>query len=557
MRVRIASVVAALAAATMPAPAVAAGDPVMPLAEVRAGMDCRALSVVRGTAPAEFRVAVIDVVRGDSPALGARILFRASGPAVDATGIGQGFSGSPIYCPDGRGGEAVIGAISEGIGEWGNHVALATPIEQILGVRPAAPPRARRADLLLRSARPLAAPLTIAGLSAPVRSAALAGARAAGFPLLAAPAGPATPYAPYDPLPGTSIAVAYSTGDLTLAAVGTVSYRDGDSLWAFGHELEAGGRRSLPLLDAYVYTVVANPLGSEDLTTYKLASAGRTVGTLSRDGLAAVAGRVGPVPATIPLRARARDTTNGRTHTIRSRVADERAVGLGSQLGMVASFAAADVAASAMGANPPSPTTRMCVRVAVAKRPQPLRFCQRYFDSFGPFEDLSSALGMVTGYKFGPLGIRSVDVGLQVRPRVREAFVVGVRAPDRVRPGERIRVALTLRMSRAGLKRISFPMRVPRAARPGRRVLTVRGRNPGGGGLAEFFSVLLGGGGGKGGGGPARSVPELAARFAAFGEPDGVSATFAPKGRGPVVYRGGELLIRGRSETAVVVERRD
>ena len=54
-----------------------------------------------------------------------------SGPAVDETGIGPGFSGSPVIC-DGRN----AGAISEGLGEYGNHVALATPIEEMLRDRP-------------------------------------------------------------------------------------------------------------------------------------------------------------------------------------------------------------------------------------------------------------------------------------------------------------------------------------------------------------------------------------------------------------------------------------
>ena len=62
----------------------------MRLAEVRAGMKCTGLSVVRGTAISEFDVEVIDVISGDSAAPGARILIRVSGPAVDATGVGPG-----------------------------------------------------------------------------------------------------------------------------------------------------------------------------------------------------------------------------------------------------------------------------------------------------------------------------------------------------------------------------------------------------------------------------------------------------------------------------------
>ena len=156
----------AIAIAIAMAPATAgAAEPIMKLSEVRAGMECSALSVIRGTVPSEFRISVIDVLSGEPETIGARILFRASGPAVDATGIGPGFSGSPIYCPDASGASRLAGAISEGLGQYGNHVALATPIEEMLGVRPVAP-RARPAAALLRSARPIASPMTVSGLSA-------------------------------------------------------------------------------------------------------------------------------------------------------------------------------------------------------------------------------------------------------------------------------------------------------------------------------------------------------------------------------------------------------
>src|SRR5829696_4083380 len=102
MRVRIALTTVGIAVAIAPT-AVQAADPVMKLADVHAGMRCTALSVIQGTTPSRFDVAVLDVLRGDPEASGPRILFRASGPAVDATGIGPGFSGSPIYCADAAG----------------------------------------------------------------------------------------------------------------------------------------------------------------------------------------------------------------------------------------------------------------------------------------------------------------------------------------------------------------------------------------------------------------------------------------------------------------------
>src|SRR5688500_12716513 len=83
-------------------PALAA-DPIMPLEDVERGMQCEGRSVFRGTAFETFDVEILDVIAQDPMGSGPVILFRASGPAVDDTGLGFGFSGSPIYCPDENG----------------------------------------------------------------------------------------------------------------------------------------------------------------------------------------------------------------------------------------------------------------------------------------------------------------------------------------------------------------------------------------------------------------------------------------------------------------------
>ena len=87
-------------------------------------MRCTGLSVVRGTAISSFNVDVIDVVAGDASSDSPKILVRASGPAVDSTGIGFGFSGSPILCPDSSGVRRTAGAISETVNEYGNKTVL-------------------------------------------------------------------------------------------------------------------------------------------------------------------------------------------------------------------------------------------------------------------------------------------------------------------------------------------------------------------------------------------------------------------------------------------------
>src|SRR6478672_9573633 len=94
----------------------AQGGPIMPLSQVKPGMNCTGETVIQGTTISTFGVHVLDVVQ--DPTEGARILISVSGPAVAATGIAEGFSGSPVLCDDGGGTLRNIGAISEEIGQY-------------------------------------------------------------------------------------------------------------------------------------------------------------------------------------------------------------------------------------------------------------------------------------------------------------------------------------------------------------------------------------------------------------------------------------------------------
>src|SRR4051794_10262344 len=144
------------------APPAHARDPIMPPPPVPPGMHCTGYSVIRGTDISSFNVDIIDVTEDG-------ILFNASGPAVDETGIGEGFSGSPIYCKDSQGVARNIGAIAAGIGDYGNRKGLATPIEQMLAEPVVAPGQgAAAAPRRAARARPLLAPPTISGLSPPM-----------------------------------------------------------------------------------------------------------------------------------------------------------------------------------------------------------------------------------------------------------------------------------------------------------------------------------------------------------------------------------------------------
>ena len=502
---KLVAAAAALAFLLAAAPA-RAGDPIMPLAEVRAGMQCTGYSVVHGTDISAFAVQVLDVVDGGATGGGARILIEVSGPAVDATGIGPGFSGSPIFCPDAQGTARNIGAISESVGEYGGKVVLATPIEAILG-NPVDAPRATPARALGAAARPLAAPLTVSGLAPRVGAALQRAAARKGRAVLAVPAGPLGSFPVQTLRPGSAFGVGYATGDLALGAVGTVAYVDGDRVWGFGHQLDAVGARALALQDAYVFRVINSPLVLPPASgTYKLAAPGHTLGTLSNDALDAVAGRAGAPPPTVPVRVHATDLDTGARRTFSSSVADETEVGqpLGSSIvSLVAPLAMIQATGGVLGGSPARLTGRACFRIFVREAKQPFRFCNRYVtdsaDESGAgsvlaataADDIAQALSTIDAYTAGPAHVAGVESRLQVRRGQRQAFLNAVRLPRRARAGQHVRATLVLRLVRGGVLRRRVRLRLPDDLSPGRRRVAFLGSDVDGGPDDEIFAALI------------------------------------------------------------------
>jgi hypothetical protein len=534
-----------------------AADPIMPLSEVRSGMLCTGYSVVRGTEIASFDVEVLDVIADDALYGGARLLVRVSGPAVDATGVGPGFSGSPILCA-GRN----AGAISEGIGEYGNRVVLATPIESILGARPAVPAGARRAPGIARAARPLVGPLTVGGLSPRTRQLFVRAAARADRTVLVAPPGPQGGYPVQDLRPGAAVGAALSTGDVSLGAVGTVAYRDGDQIFAFGHALDGAGRRSLFLQDSYVFGVIGNPLGGVDFgaITYKLtASGGHPVGTVTNDALSAVTGTVGPPPASIPLHVTARMRGSGERVSLDARLANERELGYGAGFSLIAPLAASTATDRLLGSFQPSALT-VCTRFYVKQRRKPIGVCNPYFDAFTPLLDIATVSDMIDFFDLAPLDIRRASVRIAVRRGFESDVVVGAEAPRVVRPGSTIavRVKLRRRGGTGSTRTRTVRVRVPRDLRPGPRRLLIAGN---GNSAADegFFIEIVGellGFDEEFLGGPRepRTVAQLAEAVADVHRPLGIEARWRRRDR-TVVFESDEVLYEGRTRLTILVTR--
>ena len=590
---RILTLAAAVAALLVPAAPALAGDPTMPLSQVQAGMRCTGYSVIQGTTISAFDVHVLDVAAGEASGVG-NILVEVSGPAVDATGIGPGFSGSPIYCPDGAGVSRNIGAISQSVNEFGGKVALATSIEAIIGTpvdvprRPAttgkkaaaasaragAPKVSARMKWAMANAKPIRSPISVSGLSTSLSKTLTNAAAKAGQPVLAVPPGPLGSFPPQTLRPGSAVAVGYSNGDVRTSSVGTVAYVDGDRVWIFGHELEGNGRRALLLQDAYIFRIINNPVSLGALSgTYKLGASGHDLGTVSSDGFSAVAGRTGPLPHTVPVSAIARDEDSGTLRAVNASAADEAAVDLpsgGSWTSFVAPLAVSQAAGAALGSTPSRLTGEMCARITVSEIKKPLRFCNRYVSVAagqaddgsvtnavlsGAANDLGGALATIDAYTGKPPTVTGVNVLLKLRRGADQAFIRSVSLPARVRPGQRVRARVQLQRVRGERLTRTYTVRIPGSLGSGKERLRFVGTDADEGESA-FATILFGDeeeeneGGDPG---PA-TLDELAESVRSTQRWDGVSLRI---GRDRTrAFRDDDFRISGQAETTVRVVRR-
>ncbi|HSI84767.1 MAG: hypothetical protein ACAI35_26170 [Candidatus Methylacidiphilales bacterium] len=99
--------------------------------------------------------------------------------------------------------------------------------------------------------------------------------------------------------PGAPVATFFMTGSISLNAVGTLTWRDGNNVLGFGHPMMSHGHTDFPMGTAEIVTTIpsyARP--------FKMASPGQIVGTVTEDRFSAIGGVVGPKPVMAKYRIR-------------------------------------------------------------------------------------------------------------------------------------------------------------------------------------------------------------------------------------------------------------
>ncbi len=298
---------------------------IMPLKDVKPGMRGTGLTVFENNQIEQFDVEIIDIVRNFSPQRDL-ILVRLLGERVNHTGVVSGMSGSPIYIND-----KLIGALAYRMGNFMKEpIAGVTPIEEMLQMFQ----REQVRDLEISTTveqnsaefkryfyshqfekfdifqlltfqqtfnfagiKPIETPLIISGLSPSLHKMINPYFSDSNFILL--PGGEIDQSATKDGetiRPGSAIAGVVVSGDFDVSAVGTVTYRDGDKILAFGHPFIGRGPVNIPLAEAKIITTLSSLYASN-----KFALATGIVGNMRQDRAAGIMGIINEIPPMIPV----------------------------------------------------------------------------------------------------------------------------------------------------------------------------------------------------------------------------------------------------------------
>jgi hypothetical protein len=290
------------------------------ISEIKPGMEGYFLTVFSGQAVQKYPLEVISVVPNWQPARDA-ILVRAKDPISEKSGAVAGCSGSPMFL-DGR----MAGALAAGFTGGKEPLYFVTPIEYMLDIGTAGPGSAvapasgvavgpvvdlkeferKYQDYLHSRFSPTAAGTTATMplvTSLPERVCRQMSESLAGAGFLAIPGGgemasEAAGTKADEPLfvPGGVIAVPLLSGDMTMAATGTVTEVADGKIYAFGHSFTGMGPVDLPIATGTVHVVVPSLTRS-----FKFSSQGKTVGALRFDENCGILGRVGEMATLIPL----------------------------------------------------------------------------------------------------------------------------------------------------------------------------------------------------------------------------------------------------------------
>ena len=296
--------------ALLPIVVAAQSNEVLPLDQVRPGMQGYAYTIFAGDQVEKFDLEVIGIMPNFLGPRQSIILVQLKGPKVERTGVVAGMSGSPVYL-DGK----LAGALSLRLGIFTKDpIAGVTPIEDVMrspaqtSASSSSPPRQFPLDTLAlqqnesafafpsnSALMPIETPLVFSGFQSATLQQFAPQIQSYGF--VAAQGGTSAPR-PEDAhlVPGDMAGMVLVQGDASINSACTVTAVQADRVFLCGHPFLNLGDVQIPMARSRVLTTL-----SSDLASTKIVNVGGSIGTITGDHLTAVTGKLGAPPPMIPL----------------------------------------------------------------------------------------------------------------------------------------------------------------------------------------------------------------------------------------------------------------
>ena len=484
--------------------------PIMPLNEVQNGMTGTAYTVVDSSGVIKnFSVKIVGTLdngKGSKP----YIMAEASGDVVTNTGgVLQGMSGSPVYI-NGK----LVGALSAGFQNLSPYTFLITPIEDMLNIwnlpdnfnlnpyeeietveektenvektdegeensgevenkdaEENLPENKSEIEDTEDAATIIYSGFDSAGLNYLKNSLSDFGLK--NYTLAS---GGGMPSLNYDAelFPGSAFGVCVVCGDFVVGATGTATVVEDKKILGFGHSFTHGGNVNFFMTDANVIGAVSGILGGG----MKVASAGSIIGRINQDRESGVGGIIGQFPSTVPISVTVNDDNYNAIMAYNEILVPK--------LGAAIAYSALNKYAD----NTAEGTVKVSFDIKTNVVDGGILSRENIY--YAPADvgqlavtELLTALNLVSTNSTAESDIFGIDVKMNFNPLRNTASLVKAEADKAlVKPGEEIKLKVTLQPYRRKEIVVEVPYKVPITAKEGAFVLDIHG-----GGLVPVAQV--------------------------------------------------------------------
>lgn len=450
---------------------------IMSLSEVRSGMKGTGRTVLKGNKIEEFDVEVVSVLT-DQPGQDL-ILVKTSGDVIDRTGgIASGMSGSPVYI-DGK----LIGAVGYGWQLADHKIGMVTPIESMLDIFELDKKIESEDVINLKEpikigdreykriyfsedsqevvdkdtmlATAVSTPLMVSGIKGRAKD------RLAesldDYKLVPVNGGGLSPSVEDTDLePGSAVAVQLVRGDINVSAIGTVTYREGNKILAFGHPFLSKGSVNYLLSSAYIHQMVTSIK-----MPFKLGSPGELKGIITQDRTAGIAGRVNEFPNVVPLEVNVFDHNLNKKEKYNLQIVQNEDLieGLASS----AVLQAIDSTIDRTGEG----TAKVSIEILGNKLPDNIINLENLYYSPNDIaatslSDFLQSLSLILHNPFTKVNLANIKFNVDIEKRAKVALIEEIKLDkEKVAPGEEVEAEITLRPYRDNLITKKVKLEIP------------------------------------------------------------------------------------------------